>query len=709
MLRNRTSLIFSFAATVVALLSAQNAHAQTVGYSLEPGASYVYWDDDLGLADGWMYGGGVAFELGERIRLTPFYLRANDVTADPAGLENAEGGARFPVADAMEMDVRHYGVDLDIDLISNPVTPFIRLGGGILRFDPEAGERLDRLALSYGGGLRFGVGRASVRLSAEGNTFRLDPARLYDPSVATTEEGNRTNWVGNARVSIPISTQPDDRSTGLSTASAPVGVYGGELRFADEVGLDDQRLVGVRAGLALNPLVSLTGFYWAGVNDDADEFQDVRGYGAEARFQLGSGTGVAPFLIAGGGRIDYDEDAEDPELAAQTDRTALILGGGLNFSLTDRIDLEASVRDYLIDTTQDLEDVSDPGELVNNWMYTVGLTVHIGGATASERSDSGAAEERARLEEEIRRLEARDSTERANAAPTRARSDSVSAQRRMVAPDGRVITLPVLEEGAIYIRFGPEGLDTGGMRAGAGSGGATMSMSDFQRIIEEELDEQMTEEVSVAEIQRRLLDRLERRGALDATPTGQEDAQISAELMTRLDEIEERLVERMEAVEEQAAEADRTELDIALGTGDDSGTGAFARASRFDAESTQPLGGLSVGDDATQAVLGARFDFGTLDEDSRIRFVPELAIGFGDDDTSVSVMGNFQLPLTDAGSAGPTPYLTGGAGIFTPSVLGLTTGVGAALDLGDLSSYAEIQGINLFSRTRFLLALTVPL
>jgi hypothetical protein len=255
---------------VLSLLFAPGSVAdQSVAYAVEPGIDYVDWDDDLGLDEGWMWGGSFTFELGPRIRLSPFYLTGSDFEADPSALEDLTG------AEATIFDARHVGAMLDVDLATSAVTPFLRVGGGVVRLDPEDREAIERIALSYGGAVRFGVGRAGVRLFAQRTSFRLSPERLYAAGDPDGDQATRDNLVGGARVSIPLSEGPDDP----------------------------------------------------------------------------------------------DDDA----FAGRDDQTALILGGGLALRLTDRLDLEVSARDYLLDTTGDLEDASDPGELTNNWLFSAGL------------------------------------------------------------------------------------------------------------------------------------------------------------------------------------------------------------------------------------------------------------------------------------------------------------------------------------------------
>lgn len=718
-----------------AVLLPASAQAQTVGYALAPGASYVAWDDDLGIEDSWLWGGAVTLELGPRVRLSPFYLTRTGLEADPAALPGDESAL-----DSVTLDVRHLGVDVDVDLASGSVVPFLRLGGGVLRFAPEERDALKRIALSYGAGLRFGLGRVGVRLAAEGTSYRFAPQRLYDPDFTTDEpEGVRHNLVGSARLSIPISGMPDDPGTGLVSASAPLGLFAGELHFDDDSGIEDQRLAGVRAGIAFNPLVSLQGFYWRGVNDDFDAVQELRAYGGEARFDLGSGTGIAPFLVAGGAHMDFGdrpEDVEDPEAGPREDRTALILGGGLSFRLSDRIALDVAARDYLLDTAGDLEDASDPDELQSNWLYSAGLTVQLGGTTAQSRTER-LERERDRLREEVARLrETRtDTMMRADPAGAVVRravdtvyvgphpalrgvdtvmvrpqpGDTLPMQRmeRIRTPGGRIITIPVLEEGVVYIRFGPE------PARGEPGFGAAVDRTELRRMIRDEVRPTPGDTVGVTErdldeLEERILQRLEARQAPDTALTG-----LPPALEQRLEALEQRLRSRIDelarppqptpqrpAVRPEAEPAPEVVGAAAAET-------AWDRAERFAPMRTQPHGGIHFGDE-TQGVLGVRFDFGPLSPGSALRFVPEAAVGLGGGNPSLLLVGNIQYRIGTWGDRDVGPYLLGGAGFYSPTFLGVTTGVGVELDLrtgreNPLRTFLEIEGINLFDRTRLLI------
>jgi hypothetical protein len=122
--------------------------------------------------------------------------------------------------------------------------------------------------------------------------------------------------------------------------------------------------------------------------------------------------------------------------------------------------------------------------------------------------------------------------------------------------------------------------------------------------------------------------------------------------------------------------------------------------------------GLGFDDGDTQLILGTRADLGPISAGSGFNFVPELAVGIGGGGTSVLAMANVQYAF---GSVGGTnafrPYVTVGGGIYSPTVLGINTSVGTSYQLRTgadkpLFLNVELQGINLFSKTRVLVGLS---
>ena len=481
------------------------AHAQGLRYTLTPTASKVEWDNPLGLEDTYLYGGRLGLVFGRFVELQGHYLTNQGSTTRLADLSDRLGVGNPPPDSRLA--VRKYGADIVLNFGAGAITPFARGGGSVIRFEPDNAGRSNVVALSYGGGLRFGdPSRISLNLFADQLLFRVDRARLLpggtggSPAEPDAEADEiRRNFAYGAGLTLPLgggTSYEDAPAFSLANLSVPVEVFGGVVEFDDALGRDRQRLAGARAGLDFGPYVGLRGFYWRGVNEDLDDTERVQSYGGEAQFNLGAGSGFSPFLLAGAGRLDYMRGYQTTgadsgaSLAMPPDRDYLILGGGVRVPLGDRLHLQVAARDMLFaGAGSDLQNVSDPDELRHNWQYSAGIGFQLGGRTPVGRSARGRdgrvdtvfvrgparaprtvdAEERRRMrearDERPRRMErvvemdtivvsARGDTLRG------AQADSAMRERRMRAgagyQSGRTMEVVVPTEGEINIRYGPQ-------------------------------------------------------------------------------------------------------------------------------------------------------------------------------------------------------------------------------------------------------------
>ena len=365
--------------------TAREVAAQAVGFKVLPTAAKVVWDDALGLRDDWFYGGRVSLLFGSAVELQPFFLRGSNLEVDSARAHGIVGSSVFP----RQFDVDHYGANAQVNFGMGDVTPFVRLGGGILKFSPDSGPELRRITVMGGGGLRLQLGGLQGEVFAEEFQFRLAPSRLFSRDTSALTPGVRApvqrNRSYGASVSIPLSSLPQEQATdGLRGTRAPLEPFVGRLRYDGSLDLPDQDMAGLRAGIDLNSLVGIRGFAWRGINDDHDGTSDIWGYGGEAQFNLNEGAGVAPYVITGAGRIDYGTDFRDRSGATRQDQTALILGGGASFGLSDRVRLNVAIRDYITTADDKVETARDPDDLLHNRLLSAGITWSIGGRTGAD-------------------------------------------------------------------------------------------------------------------------------------------------------------------------------------------------------------------------------------------------------------------------------------------------------------------------------------
>ncbi|HSJ63605.1 MAG TPA: outer membrane beta-barrel protein, partial [Gemmatimonadaceae bacterium] len=439
---------------------------------------------------------------------------------------------------------------------------FLTAGGAILRFDPDSAPRTSQVALKFGGGLQFGS-PGSVRLSvfAEDMMFRLNRYSLAarDPmgplQSDSAADDVRHNLSVGAAVHIPLGgSAPFEEGVdiGLGAVGMPIELFAGRLDFDDDAGLARQDVLGARAGVNFGRLVSLRGYFWHGVSDDFDDTAPIRSWGGEAQFNLGTGSGIVPYLLAGAGKIDFRDDYRDIAGNPREDRTALILGGGAALALNEHLRLTFAARDYLF-SEQDISDVASTDDLRHNWMLSAGFhfnvfardprppvrtvrqldTVRVSRIDTLRQRDTVFVDEVTgeRIPAERGRMLARerddrrDSLERDDRAPRREMVERSEVERRTgEAREDRggtergyrgdeTIVIPVPMQGEIYIRYGPE--DEGspgearfrrfgppqqqpGMRPQGAPGAITDTREDLRAIIRDELDRARMSESAAA-------------------------------------------------------------------------------------------------------------------------------------------------------------------------------------------------------------------
>lgn len=692
--------------------------AQPVNISVAPSAQRVFWSDDLPFEDDDLYGGRLALRFGPYVELQPFYF-----TRDGYGVDSARAADLFGTNRATRgLDLRHYGSQVQFNLGDAAAVPFVRVGAGVLRLLPDSAPRQDRITVSAGGGLRFGVGGLNAELYAEQMRFRMDPSLLFGAdSGAVGEAPTLRNMIYGVALTVPLSTadaQPAS-AEGLQGAAAPIEPFVGVLRYDDAFGLDDQELAGVRAGFDFSPVFGVHGFYWRGVNDDRDGPAPVAGYGGEAQFNLNSGPGISPYLITGAGRVDYRDNFRDSMDRPRSDLSTLILGAGASFHLSDRLRLNAAIRDYIMTVDDNLDELATTGDLTHNPMVTAGLTISFGGDTdgnsarrqAARRSGSQNESDRdfeRRMERLLTRLEMersnQQSSDRERAIDLErqierelddrnrdARGESRPSGRRGGGMGDRWVTIPVPERGEVILRYG-------------------LPTSDS------------------------LTAQLQRMELSPDSPDQNTTGGANSALLSQLQQIEMRLTRRLEALERSVGNRSPEGAEPAMPpvvvvdptrpgrvstpTGSASATLSrdemplFSRLRTTRSSDLRPYLGIGWEDDDVQFVIGARADLGAMSGNEQLRFVPELAFGLGDGTQSLLAMANAQYRFGSlAGMTDVQPYVTLGAGLYTPTLVGVNTAVGTSFRINrgnnaPLYLNLEAQGLNVYRDVRFLIGLS---
>lgn len=454
--------------------------AQGVRYTLAPSAEYVWWDKALPLKDYTLIGARVGADFGRLLGVTGWYHRGNDIPVSLAETGLRVSGAPFANTTT---DVETMGANLALKLGVGAIVPFVHGGAGIIRFRPTDAQRSEQVNYRYGGGIQFDMAR-NIRATVlvEDSRFRLAPEALSaeTPDVPTENpRATRSNWTASASLGFALGgprNEPSPNADRWSLASVPIEPFVGRLEFDDE-NLPRQTVAGVRAGIDLGNYVGLRGVYWQGRSDGLGERQPIQGYGGEAQFNLNASLGLAPFLVAGAQRIDYQDAFRDQSGLVRDDETALVLGGGVGLRLTDNFRLNVAARDFIRSGRRDFDDVASVDELTHNWMLSAGVAFNIGRSRTT--ADERAAEDRSR---DRRGMEAMDDDDDER-TPTLRRNGRRADRDTTTA--GRMITLPVPANGELYVRYGTAStlLERRMQSDSVKTQPATMSENDVDRIV----------------------------------------------------------------------------------------------------------------------------------------------------------------------------------------------------------------------------------
>ena len=161
------------------------------------------------------------------------------------------------------------------------------------------------------------------------------------------------------------------------------GVEGfvGRIRFDRDMLQPDQDVVGALAGLYLGASSRLRAYWWKGADTlgKIDENTSrVQSYGGEFQFGIKESWFVHPFIILGGGRLDYADDYRGSDNRPREDQNTWIVGAGLTIRALNWLEINAAFRDNL---------TRPPGvrdRWLNNGLVSAGLSLRFGGMPSQQ-------------------------------------------------------------------------------------------------------------------------------------------------------------------------------------------------------------------------------------------------------------------------------------------------------------------------------------
>jgi hypothetical protein len=155
--------------------------------------------------------------------------------------------------------------------------------------------------------------------------------------------------------------------------------FAGRLQFTNAYQRYDQDLAGGLAGLYLGQSLRFRGFYWHGTSSKDSLPDQIESFGGEVQMGLYSHWFIHPFVLGGGGRINYLDGYVDKAGGTPEAETTWIGGAGIQIRPLDWLDLNVTWRDYLLKSP-----VRDTW--LSNSLWTAGLSIRFGGTPKKQQA-----------------------------------------------------------------------------------------------------------------------------------------------------------------------------------------------------------------------------------------------------------------------------------------------------------------------------------
>lgn len=676
------------------------AQVSGVSYIFTPKIEQTEWEKNSGLDNGYQFGGSLGLGFGPFVELHADYLRSYDQTYSLISLRGGDEllNQRLSNTPTTDIFVERFGLSTRLNLGTSAIVPYLEAGTGLIRFSRDDLNSSQGIYLSGGAGVMLSVAdRVGLFVQANhfgysynpGSTF-LNGSEInrYDLQTENFRHVLVSQWNFQAGFKTYLGGSRDNPlySSSLSEGKGVVfditPIYG-QLYANESLNLrSTQHLTGFSIGVHLNPYISVNPFVWQGLETDSKlGFSKLNMFGGEFKAALFNAV-VTPTVVIGGGYLDASR-YESESLARPESQFFGTLGAGFEIELTPNIRLNAGFKSMLT-TRTGVDNAISPNDIVMSSMFSTGVQIRMGSFKSSRlrslnrfpvtdsrqvsTSSQNISDERlisrdVALTSQIQKAITDGDTLIARLLIQE--RDRVRQQLGLESTENRMISLPVLKDGEIYIRFGK-----------ATSGSVVLDST-----------------------------RQTDRPAVPVT----NNVVTTEELEARFKAFEDRLVRLLES---RASSSEPNRIIVNNPTTVEQQQPA--REAPTDTTASRSIEGVSVYTGLAtplQGLLGVRLDYGTIFND-KVTLYPELVLGFGSGTTMYHLGFNTVYPLDTVDYIDPfDPYVGLGVGIIAfnnppsgKSGLQFAGGIlmGAEYEFGPGKAFAEYQTINLFAFNRLM-------
>ncbi len=401
----------------LAFLSAYgHAQMKDITVTLQPTASYNWFDKNTAIDDGLMYGARVGFGFGESIELRGVYERSADLknTVNNLDIFDQDFVNNF---NARSVDIERFGGEFKVNIPTRSTfVPYLTLGAGVqnLKVDVAATDasqkselESEQIYLNLGLGTQIRLGeRLFLNLEAKNTVFNMDPASILyqegqDQSgiegyLNDNDNTRMYNWSVLAGLQLYLGGRSPEEMSVLDRAyrnkfSGGLGNFrlifepaGAFINFDNDSNLADTYLLGGKVGFDLNQYVGIRGYYYQATKDEqvSFDFDDLAMYGGDFVAKLNVSRGLVPYLTVGGGYLNVNKNKYVGKDGLTGASSGYFAKGGLGLNVPLGTNLEVFGDASMLFTSEredsDLQNIISPDELRSHTMYSVGLRLQLG-------------------------------------------------------------------------------------------------------------------------------------------------------------------------------------------------------------------------------------------------------------------------------------------------------------------------------------------
>ena len=404
--------------TISALaLLGTNVHAQMkdVTVTLQPTASYNWFDKNTAIEDGVMFGGRVGFGFGEAIELRGVYEISNDLNNTVEGFDIFSDNF-VNNFESRKVDVERIGGEFKANIPTRGTfVPYLTLGAGVqkLKVDiaatgaPSNEQKSEQIYANVGLGTQIKLGnRLFLNLEVKNTVFNMNPNSVLfqegqDQSdienwLNDNDNSRMYNWSAVAGLQLYLGGRSPEEFSALDRAYyrkfsgglggfkliiEPAGAY---VNFDNDSNLSDSYFLGGKIGFDLNQYVGVRGFYYQATRDEkvSTDWDDLAMYGGEFIAKLNVSRGLVPYITVGGGYLNVYEGSYIGKDGLTGGSSGYFAKGGLGLNVPIGRNVEIFGDASLLYTSDraddDLQNTIAPSELSQHTMYTAGIRFQLG-------------------------------------------------------------------------------------------------------------------------------------------------------------------------------------------------------------------------------------------------------------------------------------------------------------------------------------------